>query len=122
MSSSLEPLITFFKLFKHFSFQVRLLDGLFQDAVRHLSDWTYYVLTYIGPDDGHGIQIYQNGIKAGTDTTKTPYTATSGNGRVVIGKYYTDATGGSVAFTIDELLVFNTKLSDEEIMELNDMF
>ena len=122
MSSSLEPLFTFFKLFKHFSFQVRLLDGLFQDAVRHLSDWTYYVLNYIGLDDGQGLQIYQNGIKAVTDTTKTPYTATSGNGRVVIGKYYTDATGGSVAFNIDELLVFNTKLSDEEIMELNDMF
>ena len=117
MSSSLEPLITFFKLFKHFSFQVRLLDGLF-----HLSDWTYYVLNYVGPDDGQGIQIYQNGIKALIDTTKTSYTATSGNGRVVIGKYYTDATGGSVTFTIDELLVFNTKLSDEEIMELNDMF
>ena len=122
MSSSLEPLFTFFKLFKHFSFQVRLLDGLFQDAVRHLSGWTYYVLNYVGPYDGQGIQIYQNGIKAVIDTTKTSYTATSGNGRVVMGKYYTDDTGGSATFTIDELLVFNTKLSDEEIMELNDMF
>ena len=96
---------------------------VFHEAVAHLPGWTHYVLNYIGPEDGQGIRIYLNGIETGSGMRLGSATYPVGNGRVIIGKYYTDMNGfRNLEFTIDELLFFNTKLSDEEIEELNDMF
>ena len=49
-----------------FRYEVRLPDGFFQLNDRPGTGWNHIVLNYIGPDEGQGITLYNNGnrIKA----------------------------------------------------------
>ena len=45
---------------------------------------------FIGPNDGQGITLYYDGAQVAGDTTKTAVTKSIGDGRIVVGRYYTD--------------------------------
>ena len=64
-----------------------------------LLHWTHVVLNYIEPEDKSG-------------TPKQP-----GDGRLVIGRQHSDADEDGV----DELLLFNQKLTNEEVLSLKNM-
>ena len=86
--------------------------------------WFHLVLNYLGPDRGQGIRIYMNGTEIASDdspSTSTAYISTRGDERVVIGKYYTDRDIYYGDIDVDELLFFNDKLTEEQILAIKDM-
>ena len=113
----------------HFSVRVGLLDGYFGisffipslwvygiDDVHVPSSFSHLVLNYIGPSNGQGLRIYFDGTFSAQ--AKQAASHSSGDGRVVVGRFHTE---DDEIFDIDELLFFNHQLSDQEIMELQNM-
>ena len=82
------------------------------------SDWTHMVVNYIGPNDGEGIMTYYNGREVECDTTKTARNVSAGDGRIVIGRRWTDKTGNYASVKVDELFFFNQTLTMDEIRSL----
>ena len=58
------------------------------------------------------------GIHTKTDTTKNSNPVGKGNGKVVIGKFFTDRNERYSNIEMDELYFFNTVLNTEEISTL----
>ena len=83
--------------------------------------WTHVVVNYIGQQDGQGMEIYHNGESAGSDHTKSLRTLSAGDGRVVLGRAYTDLDTWYAPVDIDEILFFNRKLSAEDIRDIQNM-
>ena len=72
------------------------------------SGWIHVVLNYIGPDDGQGFQMYQDGEQTAAGSVKYTYKhASPGDGRVVLGRRYTDRDELYASVNLDELLFFN---------------
>ena len=106
------------------SLEVYVSDGRFHLDLYMSSLWSHIVLNYIGPDDGQGIQLYDDGTTSAMhyiDNTKEAGSYSPGDGNVVLGRYYTDFYDDSDPYTgvkIDELLFFNTKLDSTEVAAL----
>ena len=84
--------------------------------------WTHVVLNYIGPeDDTQGIRVYFNGALEDTDTHKSGTQKQPGDGRLVFGRQHSDADEDYASVGVDELLLFNQKLTDEEILSLKNI-
>ena len=82
------------------------------------SSFLHIVLNYIGPSNGQGFRIYLDGAFYYSVQTKATTAISSGDGRVVVGRFHTE---DDESFDIDELLLFNHQLSDQEIMEVKNM-
>ena len=67
------------------------------------------MLNYIGPDDGQGIRVYFNGTEVATGLTRDA-AHSAGDGRIVVGRYYTDEDKRYASLQIDELIFFNKSL------------
>ena len=78
------------------------------------------MLNYIGPNNGQGIRMYHNGEQVASDTGKTGITNSAGDGRIVVGRYYTNADRDYATVQVDELIFFNQSLSVDEIRMLYD--
>ena len=75
-------------------------------------------MNYIGPAHGQGIRIYLNGVQRRSTETSYTYSNNPGDRRIVVGRYYTgDYYYGSVE--LDELMFFNTMLTEAEISMLS---
>ena len=73
------------------------------------------MLNYIGPNNGEGIRGYINGEQVAIDTTKTPQSPLAGDGRIVIGRRFTDVDEKYASVQVDELIFFNKSLKTAEI-------
>ena len=73
------------------------------------------MLNYIGPSDGQGIRVYNDGAEVANVTTKVAGSDSPGDGRVVVGRLYTDRDMLYVSVQIDELAFFNKALSKTDI-------
>ena len=105
-----------------FSFTLRLQDGVFQTYPDKPSGWTHVVLNYIGPNAGQGISIYYNGARVGRDTSKHLYQISTGDGRIVVGRLYTERDLRYASIDVDELIFFNQSLSTTVITGLHNLF
>ena len=78
------------------------------------------MLNYIGPEDGEGIRIYIDGQPAGSSSSYDPLEpmAPSGDGRVIVGRYYTDDDSFYATVDVDELLFFNEALTDDQVTKI----
>ena len=85
------------------------------------SGWTHIVLNYIGSSNGEGIRVLYNGVQVASDTTSWGYIRHAPNGRIVIGRVYTDRNIYYSSVEIDHLVLFNRALNREEIDELHNM-
>ena len=102
-----------------FRYKVSLRDGFFQlNEERPETEWHHMVLNYIGPEEGQGITLYNNGIRTKTGTTKKDDPAGKGNGKVVIGKFYTDRNERYSNVEMDELYFFNQALDSDLVSAL----
>ena len=98
-----------------YRFRIFLLDGSFR-AFSHIpTGWKHIVLNYIGPNDDEGIRVYYNGAEVANDTTKSEKTYPTGDGRTVVGRYYTDQDRYYMNMQIDKLIFFNKALSTNDI-------
>ena len=52
--------------------------------------WTHIVLNYLGPNEGEGIAVYYNRPPERIDPTKHAKSRTAGDGRIVVGRHFTD--------------------------------
>ena len=77
------------------------------------------MLNYIGPNSGEGIRIYYNGVQVAEDGTKSNASNPAGNGRIVIGRYYTGRDRNYASVQVDELVFFNQYLNVEEVRKLH---
>ena len=73
---------------------------------------------YLGPNNGQGISIYYNGTEEGSATTKAggPYSA--GDGRIVVGRIYTNLDQDYASFEVDELIYFNAALTSDDVQSI----
>ena len=76
-------------------------------------------LNYRGLEKCEAIQVYRNGMFAGTDTTKTEVRYIPGDGRLVVGRHQTGNDLHYANVKLDELMMFNAILSEEQIRDLS---
>ena len=82
------------------------------------SGWTHIVLNYIGSGTGEGIRVFYNGQQVASDTTSWGYIRHAPNGKIVIGRVYTDHNVYYSSVHIDDLALFNRALNSTEISAL----
>ena len=102
---------------------IYVLDGNFMVGMQIFDSWTHVVMNFIGPKDGQGIKGYANGILRRTDYSLGSATFYPGDGRIVMGRTYTDNSIDSyyANFDLDELFIFNEKLNEDEILVLKNI-
>ena len=72
-------------------------------------------MNYMGPADGQGIVIYDDGQEVDADTQKYSNMAVPGEGMLVAEKMFIDLDDNYATFKLDELLFLNNILSEEEL-------
>ena len=102
-----------------FRFEVFLPEGRFIRAVIRPTGWFHIVLNYLGPNEDEGIRGYFDGTEVALDITKYPYSYSTGPGRIVVGKLYTDSNEKYGSVQIDDLIYFNKSLTRQQIETLH---
>ena len=95
-----------------------LLDGYFGEDHPTPTGWTHVVLNYIGPNNGEGIIGYFDGIEVKTDTSKYGGPFKVGDGRIVVGRRYTDRDAKYASVQVDELIYFNATLTSDNVQSI----
>ena len=75
-------------------------------------------MNYIGTNIGQGIKIFYNGFEMVSVETKLAGSHQTGDGRIVVGRRFTDMDQQYASVMVDELLFFNRYLTPEEISVL----
>ena len=94
---------------------LNLPDGYFYLKDPRLSGWIHVTLNYLGPNIGEGIKIFYDGTEVVSDTTKDGGSFPAGDGRIVLGRFFTDTDEKYTSMQVDELLLFNEALSATDI-------
>ena len=81
--------------------------------------WTHVVLNYVGLEECTGIKIYENGRFTAADTTKTRSVYAPAEGRLVIGRSSIASDGRYSSVKLDELMLFDSTLSEDQIRDLS---
>ena len=76
------------------------------------------MLNYIGPNEGEGIRIYYNGAEVASATTKTVRSYPSGDGRIVVGRHFTNEDRRYISMQVDELIYFNAVLTSDDVQSI----
>ena len=100
-------------------FRIFLSNGRFNLNKHIPNGWIHIVANFIGPNDGQGIRLYYDGAEVAGDTTKTAVTKSIGDGRIVVGRYYTDRDEKYSSLLLDECIIFNNSLSISDIQMLS---
>ena len=79
-------------------------------------------MNYLDYNSDEAVQIYYDGEKRTGDSVLTVRTATPSDGRIVIGRKFGNVDGDYSTMEIDELALFNTALSSEQITYLYDSY
>ena len=94
-------------------------DGLFKVASSNQQGWTHIVLNYIGPNEFEGIRMFINGQEVEGTATKSGEPNSPGDGRIVVGRSYTDHDYYYGSMQVDEVIYFNKALSRDQISDLH---
>ena len=102
-----------------FSFSVTVSDGGFGVGNYPVGTaWIHVAMNFLGPNSGQGLEAYYDGVLMGTDTTKSNYFPNNGDGRLAAGKTFIEQDQDYAGFDLDELLLFNSKLTTQQITDL----
>ena len=82
--------------------------------------WFHIVGNYIGPNDDEGFKIYYDGTEVASDTTKSLVSRSPGDGRIVVGRQYTDRDQDNsyASLEVDELIFFNAALTSDHVQSI----
>ena len=86
------------------------------------TEWTHFVVNYLDYHSDEAVQIYYYGEKRTGNSVLTVRTATPSDGRIVMGRKYDDVDGDYSTMEINDLALFNTALSSEQITYLYDSY
>ena len=92
-----------------------LSDGFFYLGHPKSAGWTHLTLNYIRYEDGQGIRMYYDGREVASDTTNFGGTYSAGDGRIVVGRIFTDRDENYASIQVDELIYFNKALTTTDI-------
>ena len=107
-------------LFVSFRYLVSMSSGHFSvETGRANNVWVHSVLNFLGPNDQEGISIYQNGQHVGNHTTINQSSTNAPDGKIVIGRVFTEINNFYASVQVDELLFFNQTLTEAEIRLLS---
>ena len=108
-------------IFSIFSYVVALSNRYYHfDVPITTNNWIHSVLNLIGPNEGPGISIYQDGEHKGNDITSPSLSYNQGDGKIVIGRFYTGPDNPYYASVeVDQMLFFNEPLTEAEILMLS---
>ena len=81
--------------------------------------WIHAVFNFIGPNDGQGIRIYEDGNQIGSDNTKYRTSNSASSQAIAIGRIYTDDDHYYGSVQVDEVLFYNQVLTSAEITKLS---
>ena len=73
------------------------------------------MLNYIRPNNGEGIKVYVNGAEVVSSTTKEGGLYPTGDGRIAVGRVYTDREQGYASVLVDELIYFDAVLTIDDV-------
>ena len=93
-------------------------DGYFTIELPMPARWVHVTLNYIGPENGQGIRIYLDGTEVGSRTTKTVLARVAGDGRIVVGRRFTNQDMDYANVQVDELNFFNQSLTSAEVQSI----
>ena len=93
------------------------------DLTAHLSQWAHYafVLHGLGEGEGDGFTLHENGVPVGTLNHCNGTWNVVGPGAMVIGKRFVNEDGDYASVVVDELLLWNWKLTQPEIQNIFNM-
>ena len=74
------------------------------------------MVNYIGPNNGEGVRIYINGTEE--DTEKVEWTYSAGDGKIVVGRAYTNQNQDYASVQVDELIYFNAALTNDDVQSI----
>ena len=88
------------------------------------TNWVHTVMNYVGPNEGQGIRVYNDGQLTASATTKNRDTHLPSDGRIAIGRFNARGRGSGEIFPfyasveVDELSIFNRSLTEPEIIQI----
>ena len=95
------------------------------DLTAQLSQWLHYAFvlhgTGIGIGEGDGFTLHENGVPVGTLKHCNGTWNVAGPGAMVIGRRFVNEDGDYASVVVDELLMWNRKLTQLEIQKIFDM-
>ena len=93
------------------------------DVPARLSQWVHhvFVLHHLGEGEGDAFSLYVNGVSVGGFTVVSGNRNQPGPGRMVIGRRCVNDDGYYASVVVDELLLWNRKLTQQEIQSIYDM-
>ncbi len=103
------------------SFSVKLVvtDGFFRLAIDRPVGWFHIGVGFSGPAEGQGILLYVNGTLVDSDDTwNQPGPFARGPGVMVLGRRHPDHGWQHSNASVDELAMWNRKLSAQEIADV----
>ena len=97
-----------------------LSEGQFFDQKSTPTGWFHVVMNYIGPNDGEGIKLFLDGTEVASDRNLYKYSepGSAGDGRIVLGRPFTNKDQNYTSVQVDEITYFNSSLSNGEIQLL----
>ena len=82
--------------------------------VKPLLDWTHLTLVYKN-NEPYSIALYINGDLIATDRTQVAQDTIPADGRIVLGRAYSDMNAFYTSIDIDELGFYNRPLSSDDV-------
>ena len=76
------------------------------------------MLNYIGPNNEQGITMFLNGEIVVSDTTKAVWSQSAGDGRIVVGRHFTNLNQDYSSVMVDELIYFNARLTSDDVVSI----
>ena len=83
------------------------------------NEWIHTVMNYIGPNNGEGIQIYQNSRNIANATELGDHEYFEGPVNLTLGRHYNGGDNLYGTVQVDELYYFNRVLTEAEIRMLS---
>ena len=80
--------------------------------------WFHVVLNFIGTNSDEGFKLYYDGVEKDINLKTTTGNFTLGSGTVVIGKRSAFSDEGYSSVMVDEMMLYNRKLTETEIEDL----
>ena len=108
--------------FYHLRYEISFIDKYFAFPVYYVGNkiWFHVVVNYRANESR--MEVYYNGERRYSASGSFPNSFSPGNGIVQIGRRYTDTASRYTSMEADDLLFFNTSLTQSDITAIYDMY